>query len=143
MNKESQEKYKGKTYEEILKEIKIPEKDRWEWCRVETEEICNALEIPYYYDVDKYDVTFLYSFESGLNWICTDTLVGLNFLFMEDDDSELFAVGFTEQTGRKCDIEYSFFSESYARLVYNKMVEYVKPEMKNVTIVSKDKVCFS
>lgn len=86
------EKYAGKTYSQIFSEFKFPEKDRLEYCHVDTEEICSALQISYSYRSARCEIDFLYSVESGLNWVCTDTGVGLNWLFMKKD-GEFILVG--------------------------------------------------
>ncbi len=59
---------------------------------------------------------------SDLNWVCTDTTVGLRFYFLGDE-----CVCASFQPGRKCDEQFEWVSQE----AYNKVKTLVFDKMKN------------
>ena len=112
-------RYNDFSYQDILDRFTKPENT--DYCEVMTEGITYALGVPYDYSMG-WEVPFLREYHSGLNWTCTDTLVGLFFIFLVEDNGNENLIGIREQECRKGDSTYSFLSEDYRSLVIKKLI---------------------
>lgn len=129
-------KYLDYSYADLLNEFCIPPRDRWEYSRVSTEELMQALDIPWNYDSDNYEVPFLYEFQTPVSWICTDTLVGVFFLFLEDETTGgLSFIGTREQVARKSDSSFSFFNEEVRENLAQRMLKLIRPNPGNYSFI--------
>jgi hypothetical protein len=115
--------YKNHTYRDILNEFTRP-KNTFDYNSI-TEDICCSLGI-IYHDSMEYNVPFLKEYPSGLNWTCTNTEVGLYFIFVLNEKNEEEFVGIREQQFRKSNSTYSFYDEAHRSLITKKLLEMIK-----------------
>lgn len=135
------EKYKDYSHRQLLETVDHTR--AIEWCHPSIEDIASSLGIPWSYSSDLYDVPFLIELDSAIVWTCTDTGVGISYLFLlEDDGVTRTPIGFTQQKARKDDKYHFFFSDEYQDLVAKKLMQLIKPDMSywNKAIDINDKV---
>jgi hypothetical protein len=128
--------FKGKTYRELLETIEKPEESRLEWFRVYDENLFYLFNLNGYFS----EIPFLYEYPSKLTWQCTDTEVGLFFLFIDTGEDEV-CIGVREQDARRSDKNYFFFSEAHKKLLKDRLFELVQnSESETNDIISLDDV---
>lgn len=138
--KEIQDKYKDATYMDLLKTVTFNHAQ--EYCHPNTEYLFAEFGIPYTYETD-YEVKFLTIRQSDLVWTCTDTQVGLYFIFYINDDGSETAIGVMEQIARKSDKNYSFFSDDWIKIVQAKLIAMIDYGDSSPPIISLDTKVFN
>jgi hypothetical protein len=122
-------KWVGKTYNDLLKTVVI-DRSRDEWNHPLMEDIASSVGL-FVDSVNIYDeVQFLFEYESAATWLCTDTIVGIFFLFM-DKDGERVPIGGYTQIGRKWPKQYFYFTPEYREWVGNKILALITPDLTN------------
>lgn len=117
------EKYKDSTYDDLLKTVKFDRDQKW--CHPSTEDIFGEFGLYTNYETD-YEVKFLTERDSDLSWICTDTGVGLSFIYYIEDDGSETVVGIKEQDARKSDPYYRFISVEWMEKIREKLIDMIR-----------------
>lgn len=131
------ESLKGKSYAELLKTVTFDHAQ--EYNHPSTEDVFAAFGLDYNWDIH-YEVPFLTERASALTWRCTDTQVGLHFIFHINDSGSETPIGIMEQTARRNDKVYSFFSEEWIKVIRAKLITMVEYKERNPPIISLEDV---
>jgi hypothetical protein len=142
MTEELAEKYKDFTYDQLKDLVEIPYRSLWKHHTVWVEDISWVFGMSCCAGLDG-EIPCLYEFQSPLTWICTDTLVGMFFIYLERYEGQLTLVGVREQSARKDDSYYKFFSEKYRTDIYNRILKMLEPDHTNSEVIDLGKKIFS
>ncbi len=125
----------GKTYADLLKTVTFDHAQ--EYNHPNAENVFSEFGIIHNWNMP-YEIPFLTERRSALTWRCTDTEVGLYFIFHINDDGSETPIGVMEQKARKSDPVYKFFSEEWIKIVRAKLIAMIEHDERPVEIISLD-----
>lgn len=138
LQRELMESHKEFSYADLLKTVDFS-KPLSEWDYAWGGEICDAFRVPYDYSMEG-RFPFISERRSSLTWICTDSEVGVYFLFLVEDGKEI-PIGTREQDARKSSSQYYFFDRELYFKVRNMIIEQMKKEPEEPILISMDRKC--